>query len=91
MPVLYLPFGKLYCFIAGHTVLGLYITGYGTGRDLIPAVLFGDEETYGIVIQLTDDLALLTGHASYIYIIIYLCNDQILKRFFLGCFRVVSI
>lgn len=45
------------------------------------------KETYGIVIQLTDDLALLTGHASYIYIIIYLCNDQILKRFFLGCFR----
>jgi len=33
-----------------------YITGYGTGRNLIPAVLFGNEETNRIVIQFTDDL-----------------------------------
>ena len=79
--------GKFYCFVASHTVLGFYITGYGTGRNLIPAVLFGNEETNGIVIQFTDDLTFLTGQASYIYIIIHLCDYQILEGLLLGCFR----
>ena len=49
---------------------------YVAGIDQIPSVLFAFYCTYGFVIELAQDFAVLAGLAAYIHIAVDFCNTE---------------